>query len=140
MPTQTKRKYLKRIRKNRSPKRKLFDKVWLKCSEYVRKRDKYICFTCGKRLDKYTSDAGHFRHGKTKPTFFNERQIRCQCVKCNHFLNGNLGIYGVRLVALLGQREVGEIIQESYQFKLWKTAELKELDIYFTNKLKGLEK
>lgn len=136
-PKKKPRKYLRQRRK-RSPKDILFDKVWKKCSEYVRKRDNYICFTCDRQLDKDTSHAGHFRHGKTKPTFFDERQIRCQCVKCNKWLSGNLGIYGVKLSWLLGKKTINEIIQSSFQLKIWKAKELEKLDRYFDEKLKEL--
>jgi hypothetical protein len=86
-----------RKRRKRSPKAILFDRVWRKCSEYVRRRDQGVCYTCGDRKDWKYQDAGHFIHGKTKPTYFDTRQIKCQCQRCNHFLSGNLGVYGVKL-------------------------------------------
>lgn len=131
------KKWLRKRRK-RSPRAILFDRVWKKCSEWVRRRDKGVCFTCGDKRDWKEQHAGHFRHGKTKPTYFNDKQIRCQCVKCNKYLSGNLGIYGVKLVELLGQKEVDKIIQESYQFKLWKVKELEKLEEYFDKQLKEL--
>ncbi len=128
------RKYLKRKHSVT-----LFDKVWNKCSEYVRRRDKFVCFTCNKPLDKSTAQAGHFRHGKSKPTYFDERQIRCQCIGCNHFLSGNLGIYGVKLTKILGTETVEQIIAESYKTKHWRIVELNELNDYFALKLKELD-
>ena len=130
-----KKKRLSKVRKNRSPKAILFKKVWTKCAKFVVLRDGGICFTCGEPGNQ----AGHFRHGKTKLTYFNEKQIRCQCVKCNFFLSGNLGIYGFKLTKLLGAKEVEQIINDSYKQKDWKMAELQKLEEYFTNKLKELE-
>ena len=127
-----KKQRLRRVRKNRSPKAILFDKVWAKCSKFVVLRDRGVCFTCG----EMGNQAGHFRHGKTKETYFNDKQIHCQCVKCNFFLSGNLGIYGFKLTKLLGAKKVEQIINQSYKFKNWTISELEGLDRYFTKKLK----
>jgi len=136
---QDKKQRLRSKRKVRSPKSILFDKVWDKCSEYVRRRDDGQCFTCPDKKDWKLQHAGHFRHGKTKATYFDDRQIRCQCIACNHFRNGNLGIYGVRLTAILGAKKVEQIITDSYKQKDWKMAELTNLHEYFLNKLEELE-
>ena len=138
-PTITKspRKPLRKRRK-RSPKDILFDRVWKKCSEYVRRRDRGVCYTCGIIKPWKKQHAGHFRHGKTKPTYFDDRQIHCQCPRCNKWLSGNLGIYGVNMIRDYGAEVVGDIIQQSYKFKLWKTKELEELEVYFDNRLKEL--
>ena len=68
-------------------------KVWKVMSLYVRERDKYTCFTCGQT--KGIMNAGHFIHGKLD---YDEMNINCQCVSCNKWNHGNLGIYGVKLL------------------------------------------
>ena len=133
-----KKQRLRRKRKVRSPKAILFDKVWDKCSEYVRRLAGGQCYTCeDKKLWKY-QDAGHFRHGKTKLTHFNIKQIRCQCSRCNRMLSGNLSIFGFKLTKELGVKEAEQIINDSYKEKYYKMAELEVLDEYFTNKLNEL--
>lgn len=125
---------MNQTRKVKSPQRKMFDKAWKECSQFIRQRDKYICYTCGARCDKYTSDAGHFRHGKTKQTYFDEDNIHAQCIRCNKYLSGNLGIYGVKLVKELGEKRVEKIIQDSYPIKIWKLKELEEIYQYYKQK------
>ena len=128
---------LARIRKNRSNRDKLLSKVWKLLSELVRRKSKG-CYTCGKWYEWKLLDAGHFRHGKWKATYLDERNVRGQCVACNKWRSGNLGIYGVKLVKEIGQDEVDELIQESYATKMWKVKELEELEIYFKEKLREL--
>jgi len=59
-------------------------------------RDNYICFTC----DKPGNQAGHFWHGKLD---FDERNLHCQCPRCNKWLHGNLAEYSIRLIKEFGQ-------------------------------------
>lgn len=58
--------------------------------KYIVLRDKGICFTCGSEGNQ----AGHFKHGRLD---FDEDNLHCQCKRCNHFLNGNLGVYALKL-------------------------------------------
>lgn len=129
---------LNKVRKNRTPKRILFDRVWSKMSIYVRQKAKGKCYTCGDKRDYKSQNAGHFLHGKTKPTYLNEDNVRCQCVKCNKWLSGNLGIFGVKLVKEIGDKRVNKLIKQKDQIKIWKIEELEKLDKYYTNKLKEL--
>lgn len=84
-------------------------KAWDKMSEFVRKRDKGICYTCGKanwdeELGEFTikgMQGGHFRHGVLD---FDPENIHCQCPQCNKWLSGNLAIYAVNLLNELGEK------------------------------------
>lgn len=100
--------------------------AWGIFSEYVRQKED-CCFTCGKGGDWRLAHAGHFRHGYTKPTYFNEINVHRQCVGCNHFRSGNLGIYGVKLVKIYGQKKIDKLIKESNEFKIWHKKELEEI-------------
>ena len=77
------------------------------CHAYICKRDKYICFTCGKQ----GSQAGHFCHSRLD---FDERNLHCQCVRCNHFLRGNLGVYAIEIEKRYGIGTAEKIILESH--------------------------
>jgi len=68
-------------------------------SLHVRIRDKGICYTCGVQKEISEMQAGHRHHGKLS---LDERNIHCQCVKCNMYLSGNLGAYERRLIEEYG--------------------------------------
>ena len=98
--------------------------AWKVCSEYIRRRDKGVCFTCGKEDDWKKQNAGHFIHGHTKATFFNPKNIHCQCPKCNLYLDGNLRIYTIRMIDTYGMEVVRELDSDS---KMGHTHNRKEL-------------
>ncbi len=90
------------------------DKAWKAFSEYIRRRDNGVCVTCGARIWNLelgencwqAMQAGHFRHGKFD---FDEMNINCQCVRCNHFLFGNLGTYALYLLKKYGEDALREL-------------------------------
>ena len=84
---------MRKVRKTSNKRTLLFRKAWRVFSDFIRKRDKYICFTCGAKLEKKNSHAGHLIHGKTSPVYFDPMNVHCQCIKCNLFLNGNRDVY-----------------------------------------------
>lgn len=115
--------------KLKNPTTKQLEKMlWRRVSEYIRKRDNYICFTCGARLTKNTSEAGHFLHqAKTSKLAYDERLLRCQCTKCNKWLSGNLVEYSIKMINLYGIEQINEWRRESKKVYKWKQEELKEL-------------
>ena len=76
-------------------------------SEYVRRKDRGICITCGARGDWKDMNAGHFVHRDSLD--FDLRNINCQCVHCNKFLHGNLNVYAERLMEKYGPDIIGEL-------------------------------
>lgn len=61
------------------------------------------CYTCSTTKHFKEIDAGHyFAQGWAKGIKFDPRNVRPQCVSCNHFKSGNLIVYGERLRAELG--------------------------------------
>ena len=108
--------------------KQLHKMLWKIVSKYIRERDKYICFTCGARLDKYTADCGHFLHqAKTSKIAYEEKILHCQCVRCNNFMSGNLVEYTMKLINLYGLKQVEEWRRESHNVHKWKKEELKKL-------------
>jgi regulator of sigma D len=76
--------------------------------KWIVKRDKGICFTCGNS----GTQAGHFCHSRLD---FDEINLNCQCVRCNHFLSGNLGIYALFLDKKYGAGTAEALIYRSKQ-------------------------
>ncbi len=52
-------------------------------SDYIRERDGWRCYTCGKACDKYTADAGHLISRYWSATLYDEDNVKCQCKGCN---------------------------------------------------------
>jgi len=124
---------MRKNRKNRPRWIRLRDKAWRLCSEYIRKRDKGICFTCGEPGDQ----AGHFKHGKNCERYFDEYNIHCQCRRCNLFLSGNLAVYLRKLQQKYGMKKADELLKEN-KTKRWRVKELEEIIKYYQDKLDNL--
>lgn len=77
----------------------LKNKLWKVFSEYIRKRDKNICFTCGRKCDDKGYHAGHFISKSVGglALYFNEENVRGQCFHCNINLGGNQYVFGEKL-------------------------------------------
>lgn len=107
--------------------RDLMDDVWKQMSMVVRREEKGVCFTCGKKAYWKEMQGGHYQHGMYKKTYFMRKNVHCQCGRCNGPLHGQLDIYGFKLDELYGEgtaRELYDLAQEEYR---WKMSELEEL-------------
>ncbi len=95
-------KPLKRSKLRKKGKQKisvLKRKLWETFSKYIRERDKYTCFTCGRKGEGSGMHAGHFISKAIGGVelFFHEENVHAQCYNCNINLGGNQWIYGQRL-------------------------------------------
>ena len=102
-------------------------------SKYIRARDNYICCTC----NNAGNQMGHFIH-KLNSTYFEESNINCQCLRCNHYLSGNLKEYYIFMLNKYGQEEIDRLESLKHQYKKWTVDELLEKEKYFKDKLKEL--
>lgn len=113
-PLKPSRKPLAKKKKKRSKAQILRDKLWDIFSIYIRTRDKGTCFTCGARnwneelgeFDIRGMQAGHFKHTVLD---FDEMNINCQCVRCNHHLSGNGTVYAMNLIRKYGLEAVEDL-------------------------------
>jgi len=80
---------------------------WKVFSKYIKLRDNYICFTCGKKVSGHDAQAGHFIPASAcgLELYFHEDNVHCQCSYCNVFLQGNQYVYGQKL----GEKKVKEL-------------------------------
>jgi hypothetical protein len=98
--------------------------------KWIVKRDKGICFICG----RIGNQAGHFRHGKLD---FDEMNLNCSCAYCNLFLHGNLGMYAIKLIEKYGKDSVDELVLRSNtQTNKFSRSELEELIEKYSEKTK----
>lgn len=114
----------------------LKNKAWKLFSEYIRRRDKGTCFTCGDKRPWKSQNAGHFRH---KRLDFDEININCQCVRCNKWLHGNLAVYGVRLVEKYGLERIKDLHKRADEFKPYTKEQLEIIIARYSNLLKELD-
>ena len=89
------------------------DKVF---SDFIRQRDKGVCCTCGNKKEWKYQQAGHYEKRSCLALRFNEKNVNCQCVRCNIFLKGNYPAYSRFLMKKYGDNilyELEEIVKES---------------------------
>ena len=129
-----------RLKRNKKKKLKpistLKKKLWKEFSIFIRQTDMNghgltACVTCGV-VGHWTSfHSGHFIHGHSKQTFLDDRNVHVQCVKCNHYLSGNLIEYSEFMRKKYGP-DIIEVLQEKSHM-IWKPSrqELNELILHY---------
>jgi hypothetical protein len=111
-----------------TPNKTLKNKLWRYFSLFVRGRDNYLCISCGKQLERNTSQAGHFFPRTTGlALYFDERNVNCQCLACNVFKAGNLSAYAVALRAKYGPDILEELDAERRKTRKFTRAEYQTL-------------
>ena len=85
-------------------------------NQYIRARDNYTCFTCGKVGDRYTTDAGHLITGEREATRFDEMNVHCQCKGCNIKHEHDYEIYRRKFVDTYGEEVYNEMYARSFEY------------------------
>ena len=125
------------MKKKRTKLQILHDKAWKIFSRYIRLRDNGKCFTCGVVGDIKIMQAGHFIHKQCLD--FNEININCQCVFCNKWKHGNLGIYATRLTEKYNPEILIQLERLGNEVKKFTIKELEEIIKRYSNRVKVLE-
>lgn len=101
----------KRRRRDPNSITSLKKKLWKLFSKFIRERDAYVCFTCGKHATGSGMHAGHFITGATCPKslFFDETNVHAQCYHCNINLSGNWVLYEAHMVTKYGKPHVEKL-------------------------------
>lgn len=91
--------------------------LWQHFSLFIRRRDNYTCFTCGRKGEGSGIHAGHFINKSIGGVmlYFNEENVNAQCYRCNIHLGGNIWEYGQRL----GAEKVETLYRIREQYKDW---------------------
>ena len=78
---------------------KLKKELWKWFSLFIRQRDKFTCFTCGRKGIGSAIHAGHFIAKSVGGIglYFDEDNVHAQCYHCNINLGGNQYEYALRL-------------------------------------------
>ena len=110
--------------------------LWTVFSQYIRTRDNFTCFTCGRKGEGSGIHAGHFI---TKSTgglalYFNEENVNAQCYNCNINLSGNIWVYGKKL----GEEKVEELYKLKQESWKWSVTDYENKIVEYKNKLQAL--
>lgn len=107
-------------------------KLWTVFSLYIRQRDKYTCFTCGRIGEGGGMHAGHFVPKSVGgiDLYFDEDNVHAQCYNCNINLGGNQYVYSLKL---------GEKAKDLYwrkgMYTKWTIADYEAKIEYYKNKV-----
>lgn len=114
-------------------------KLWGIFTKYIKLRENYQCFTCGKFATGQGMGGGHFiSKAACPPTlYFHEDNVHAQCTECNLHLEGNHYIYGVRL----GKRRVNALysLKNKLVGEVWSIEDYKKKIEEYERKLKDIQ-
>lgn len=104
-------------------------KLWTEFSIYIRNRDKWTCFTCGRKAEGSGLHAGHFISKSVGgiSLYFHEENVNAQCMRCNIHLGGNQWEYGQRL----GQEKVDKLYKIKNETAKWSISDYQEKILYY---------
>lgn len=86
--------------------KKKLDKVF---SLFIRRRDRFVCFTCHKAGDMKSIQCGHYISRTFTATRWDEVNCHAQCVACNVFRGGNMAVYALNLTGKYGAKVLAEL-------------------------------
>ena len=105
------------------PKKKVnyHPRLWKLVSEYVRRSAQGKCYTCGTIKHWKEMDAGHFIDKSICGTelYFDLRNVKCQCTKCNRYLSGAKDVYAQKLVQEYGSQILDTLFGIKQVIRKW---------------------
>ena len=128
----------------RTNRAKLIDKLDKVFSLFIRLRDSqngaFKCISCGQWKRFEQADCGHYVNRQHMALRYSEMNCNAQCRKCNRFMEGNIQGYRKGLIEKYGEPQV-ELL-ESMQNQTCKISEfeLEQMIIFYTEKVKELQK
>ena len=83
--------------------------------------------------------AGHYvPAGAGNSCYFDERNVHCQCYRCNIMLYGNMDEYAYQMKKKYGDQVIEELRKKKRTIKQFSISELEELLETYKQKLKNL--
>lgn len=95
-------------------------KAWTVFSLWIRKRDKFVCYTCGAE----GRQAGHFISRQFGNVLYDEMNVHAQCYMCNSWKAGNIGIYSENLIRDYGIAAFQDLLRRGRRPKQFTIEEL----------------
>lgn len=125
-------KTAKKIRPKRISFSALEKKLDKEFSDYVRRKDAdeggtVDCVSCGGLFHWREVDAGHFIKRQHRYTRWDERNVKPQCRRDNHFMGGRQDDFAAAIIKEQGQETFEELMQLKYQTKKHSRSEIEEM-------------
>jgi len=98
-------------------------------SEYIRERDKYLCYTCGLRGREKDGimQCGHLITRAKYSVRWNPINAQCQCKSCNMRHEFQPEIFTDKWIEENGKEAYHDLVRESNGIRKFKTADLLEM-------------
>lgn len=131
--------------KKKKRKINLKKKLWGIFSRFIRlshadENGMVRCFTCGALKNWKEAQAGHYHHGTVSLNlYFDERNVKPQCVRCNMWLSGNGAEYALGLQRLYGPQILETLDAEKNMRDKYYDSELQSMIDMYKMKLKSYE-
>jgi len=103
-------------------------------SKYIRKRDKGVCFTCGKEAPQKKMQAGHYISRRVLSCRYYDKNVHCQCVACNIYKEGNKPAYALALQKKYGKGILEELDSLSHISIKYTRGKLSGMIFYYKEK------
>lgn len=131
-----KQKKKKKPKKRKISRSKLLIYTQQAVNSFIRLRDRdFGCVSCGGSVEQ----AGHYRSVGSHPELrFEPLNISGQCLRCNHFLSGNLIDYRMNLVKRIGAEKV-EWLEGPHERKKLILDEIREIRSTYEAKVREME-
>ena len=109
-------------------------------SDYIRERDRWTCYTCGRKGDKHNMDAGHLFSRRFSAIKFDEINVHCQCVYCNKDLSGNVHEYIKRFLIEYGAERYEQLDRMKNEYRKHTALEYIAIEQDFKAKLETIRR
>lgn len=115
-------------------------KAWKVTSRFVRVKSKGICYTCGNKFPIEELNCGHFREKiGNAGNYFDLRNLRAQCYRCNRKLSGNKDVFARGLVHEYGPKILDDLFREGQKARVWTLWDLEQITEERSKLLQELE-
>ena len=121
---------------------KLKKKLWDVFSLYIRTRDNFTCFTCGKSKEKNPDtvfQAGHLFSRIKTAVCYAEMNVFCQCAFCNFKHQSDPDIYRDKFIAVYGPEQFVALKAKRNAICKRSKNDIEMLTIYYKQKLKEIQ-
>lgn len=137
VPKKTKKPIKVKKRKKSSEKTLLKKKLWKVFSLWVRQRDDYTCFTCGRKGEGAGMHAGHMvpKASGGMALYFHPLNVHGQCYHCNINLGGNGAVYAQKFIRKYGQEEFDNLMELKNRIEKWSEQDYKDQIEFYTKQL-----
>ena len=107
-------------------------KAWVEFSRYIRLRDCLEtvgthdhgkCITCGETFEFKKLQCGHAIPGRGNSILLDDTLTAAQCVRCNIWLNGQHGVFALRIIDKYGRKYYEQALIRAKQPKPMKPFE-----------------